>query len=95
MATLQITEVKAKKMDEVEDLSLDAVKDALKGINPADSEDVKLAIKTLSVVAKNRQTSTHRSALEFGMVSSVATEEQRKKYIAATNPQIQKAIAGK
>ena len=95
MNSLQMTEAKAQKLNEVEDLALDTIKDALKGTIPADTEEVKVAVKTMSMVAKNRQTTTHRTAIEFGMATSIGTEEQLKKYIKATNPQVQKALAGK
>lgn len=95
MITLQMTEAKAKGLGEIEDLSMATVKQALKDEIGADDERVKVAVKMLGMVAKNRQTMTNRSAIEFGMVSSIATEAQLKKYVAATNPQIQKAISGK
>lgn len=95
MITLQITEAKAKKLDEVEDLALDTIRKALKGDIAADAVEVKVASTTLSVVSRNRQTSTHRSVIEFGMASSIATDGQLKKYIEVTNPQVQKALMGK
>ena len=49
----------------------------------------------LGVVAKNRQTMTNRSAIDFHIASSIADEKQLRNYIATTNPQIQKALAGK
>lgn len=94
MITLQITDAKAKKLDEVEDLALEEIRSALKGETAADDEVVKVAVKTLSMVAKNRQTSSHRAAIEFGMATSIATDEQLKKYIEVTNPQVQKALTG-
>ena len=95
MVTLQMTEAKARKLEEVEGLALDVIKDALDDNIAADDEKVKVAVKTLSVVAKNRQTSTHRVGIDFGMATSIATEEQLKKYIEATSPHIKKALAGK
>lgn len=95
MNNLQINEAKAQKMDAIEDLSLDAIKNALEGNVPADEETVKVAVKMMGVVAKNRQTLTHRGAVEFAMASSIATEQQLKKYIEVTNPQIKKALGGK
>ncbi len=95
MVTLQMTEAKARKLEKVEDLALDAIREALDGTVEADDEKVKVAVKTMSVVAKNRQTSTHRVGIDFGMASSIATDEQLKKYIEATSPHIKKALAGK
>ncbi len=95
MFTLQMTEAKAKKLERVEDLALDAIREALDGTVPADDEKVKVAVKTMSVVAKNRQTSTHRVGIDFGMATSIATDEQLKTYIGATSPHIKKALAGK
>ncbi len=95
MVTLQMTEAKARKLEEVEDLALDTIKEALDGSVAADDEKVKVAVKTMSVVAKNRQTSTHRVGIDFGMASSIATDEQLKKYIETTSPHIQKALTGK
>lgn len=95
MSTLQISEAKAKKLDEIEDLALDTIREALKGEIAADAEEVKIAVKIASIVAKNRQTSTHRSAIEFGMATGIATPEELKKYIEITNPQVTKALTGK
>lgn len=93
MITLQMTKAKAEVLDEVEDLSLVTIKQALKGDLDADDDKVKVAVKMMGVVAKNRQTMTNRSAIEFGMATSIASEEQLRKYVEATNPQIQKALA--
>lgn len=95
MNTLNMTEAKAGKMSEIEDMSLDVIKKAIKGDIQADEEQVKVAVKMMGVVAKNRQTLTNRSAIEFGMAQVIATEDGLKKYVAASNPQIQKAIGGK
>lgn len=92
MANLQVTEAKAEKLGELEDLSLRKIKEALEGKIASDSEEIKISVKVLGIVAKNRQTLTNRSAIEFGMASYLGSEEQLKKYIAATNPQIQKAL---
>lgn len=94
MVTLQITEAKARKLEEIETLALDAIKGALDGKMAADDEKVKVAVKTMSVVAKNRQTSTHRVGIDFSMATSIATDEQLKKYIEATSPHIKKALTG-
>lgn len=95
MNSLNMTESKAKNMSEIEDLSMGTIKKALDGKLSADGEEVKVAVKMMGVVAKNRQTLTNRAAVEFGMARSISTDEQLKKYVAVTSPQIQKAIGGK
>ena len=95
MISLQMTEAKARKLEEVEDLALDVIKDALNDTLPSDDEKVKVAVKTMSVVAKNRQTSTHRVAIDFGIATSIATDKEMKKYIETTSPHIKKALVGK
>lgn len=92
MINLRMSADKEKKMDEIEDLSLNTIKETLKGVTDAEDEVVKVAVKMMGVVAKNRQTLTHRSALEFTMATSVATEKELKKYVKNTSPQVQKAL---
>lgn len=95
MKNLEMTEVKAQKLSEVEDLALETVKDALKGTVAADAPEAKLASHTLSVVAKNRQTLTARQAIGFNMASTIASEKELKRYIEITNPEVKKALTGK
>ena len=95
MNNLDITDAKEKKMDVVEDLAIEVVRRALVGELPADEEQVKLACKTCSVTAKNRQTLTNRKAIESSMAFSIATEAEKKKYIKATHPHVLKALTGK
>ena len=95
MNTLSMTEAKAKQMDIIEDLSMETIQQALDGGIDADDDKVKIAVKMMAVVAKNRQTVMHRSAVEFGMAQFITDETGLKKYLKATNPQIQKAIGGK
>ncbi len=95
MITLQMTKVKADSLSEIEDMSLATVKKALNDEIDADDEKVKVAVKMMGVVAKNRQTMTNRTAIEFGMASSIATVQQLERYVAATNPEIKKALGGK
>jgi len=92
MNALQMTDAKEKRMDEVEDLALDTIKDALKETIPADAEQVKVAVKTVSMVAKNRQTLSHRQAFGLAAASAIATPEELKRYITVTHPQIKKAL---
>ena len=95
MNNLTMTKEKETKMSEIEDLSLATIKDALDGTLAADDDTVKIAVKMMGVVAKNRQTLTNRSAIEFHMATSIASGGQLRKYIATTNPQIQKALGQK
>lgn len=95
MNSLNMTEAKAKKMSEIEDMSLDTIRKALDGKTSADGDEVKVAVKMMGVVAKNRQTLTNRAAIEFGMARAIATDEGLKKYVTATSPQVQKALGGK
>ncbi len=95
MVSLQMTEVKAEKMGELEDMSMDTIKKALKGEKESDSEEVKISVKVLGIVAKTRQTLTNRSAIDFGMATSIASDKELKKYIEVTSPHIKKALVGK
>ena len=95
MNDLTITQKKADDLSEIEDLSMATIKEALKGTVSAENDDVKVAVKMMGVVAKNRQTLTNRAAIEFSMAGSVLSEPQLVKYVRATSPQIQKALGGK
>lgn len=94
MKNLDITDASIEKMEKMESKAIDIINDALNGNRDVD-DAAKLAIKSLSVVAKNRQTLTNRQAIGFSMAQSIATETQLKKYIAVTNPKVQKALTGK
>jgi hypothetical protein len=95
MIALSLDETKAKKMEVLEELAIDKIISTLKGEGKADEDEVKLAIKSLGIVAKNRQTSTNRASMEFKLAMSIATPEQLRQYITVTYPQIRKAISGK
>ena len=92
MISLQITEKKAASLNEIEELSLDTIKKALNGDMDTSDDAVKVAAKMMGVVAKNRQTMTNRCAIEFNMASTIASEAQLEKYIAATMPEVKKAL---
>ncbi len=92
MISLPITEKRAKAFDEIESLSLETIKNALNGDLDASDDKVKVAAKMMGVVAKNRQTMTNRSAIEFNMATTIATEAQLEKYIATTMPEVKKAL---
>ena len=95
MNTLAMTEAKADQMSAIEDTSMEIITQALSDQIDADSDKVKIAVKMMSAVAKNRQTMMHRAAVDFRMALSIASESELKKYLKATNPQIQKALGGK
>ena len=95
MNSLQMTEAKAGRMNAIEDASMEAIQQALDDKMDADDDKVKIAVKMMGVVAKNRQTVMHRSAVEFGMAQFVTDEAGLQRYLKATQPQIQKAIGGK
>ena len=96
MSNLAITEIKEKKMDVLEDLALEIVRRALVGELPADEDQVKLAGRTMSVTAKNRQTLNHSEHFRFGVASMVAqTDAEIRNYALATNPQMKNLLKGK
>lgn len=92
MANLEITDEKARKIDEVETGALEIVGDVMR--DKRDVDDVaKAAIKVLAITAKNRQTLTARTAISFHIAEQFAKDENElRRYIAVTNPQIVKAL---
>ncbi len=88
---LEMTEQKMKKLDEAENLALDTIISALKGGEEGDI--VNIATKTIAVVARNRITLTARSGMEYSMACRTSTEDELKKYVKVSNPQIRKMIA--
>lgn len=92
MITLQITPQKEAALNAIEDLSMKVVKKALKGEIAPEDIQVKIAVATLSLVAKNRQIATKRASFEFAVAVSTATEDQLAKYIEVTSPKIHKAL---
>lgn len=94
MKNLDVSEAKAKKLDEMENKALDILNSFFQG-NWDFSDKVKLAMQGLSVVAKNRQTLTAREGLRFNMVSTITDDPKAlKKYIRATSPEIGKLLPG-
>ncbi len=77
-----------KAMVALEEKSIEALSEALgRGGEMDDTE--KAAVKLLGVVAKNRQTLTARSALNFQMAREITSDPAAmRKYVAATNPQL-------
>jgi len=95
MKTLDVSEAKAKKLDEMENKALDILNSFFQG-NRDFGDKVKLAMQGLSVVAKNRQTLTAREGLRFNMISTITDDPKTlKKYISATSPEIGKLLPSK
>jgi len=90
---LTISAEKAITLNEIESSALDVIKRAFKKEISADSEEVKMAIKMLGHISKARQILTNRIAIDFDMAKFIASKPDLRKYVKATNPQIQKAIS--
>jgi hypothetical protein len=93
MKNLDLSKEKMESIDRLETLAIKTLEQALDDKREIDDK-VKVAVKVVSMVAKNRQTLTAREGIRFSMASSIATEAQLKKYIAVTQPDIRKALAG-
>jgi len=93
MNSLDMTKSKTERLDVLEDLAIITLTAALKDEREVDDK-TQIAMKTLNMVAKNRQTMTAREGIRFSMAQSIATEQQLAKYIAATQPGVKKALAG-
>ena len=91
MTNLDMTEQKCNKMSELEDTAIDMLLSALKGDRDVDDE-VKVAMKALNVVAKNRMTLSHRRGLDFAMARITMTDDELKKYAQVTAPEIKKLL---
>jgi hypothetical protein len=95
MRSLDVSDTKGKKLDEMENTALDILNDFFKGKRDF-GDDVKLAMQSLHVVAKNRQTLTAREGMRFNMVSAITDDPKAlKKYVDATSPEIGKLLPGK
>jgi hypothetical protein len=86
-----MSEQKCNKMSELEDTAIDMLLSALKGNRDVD-EEVKVAMKALNVVAKNRMTLSHRRGLDFAMARITMTDDELKKYAQVTTPEIKKLL---
>ena len=95
MSTLDVSEAKAKKLDDMEHSALDILNSFFAG-KLAFGDEVKLAMQSLNVVAKNRQTLTAREGMRFSMVSAITNDPKAlKKYVKATSPEIGKLLPAK
>lgn len=88
MKTLELSDVKAAKLDELETLAIDSAKGIFQAETGEITDAERAAIKILAIVAKNRQTMTAREALHFNMASALSDPEQLKKYVQTTCPQL-------
>lgn len=95
MNFLEITEAKAKRINEAENLALDVICRALGDKIAADSPKVKIALGTYSVTGKNRQTTTHNVGLGFTMAAETLSPEQLKRYVEVSNPEIKRISQAK
>lgn len=93
MRALDITESKVKKFDELENKAISVIEKALEGEGDIDGV-TKIAIQTLNIVSKNRQTLTNRQAIGWSIAHTIAAPEELKRYIAVTNPELTKILVG-
>ena len=91
MAQMELTPETEQKWTELEEMSLDAVRTAIKRGGDLDDSE-KAAVKALGIAAKNRQTSTARAALHFNMANAIGSPDELKRYISVTNPVVTKAL---
>lgn len=93
MRALDVTENKAKKFDEMEDKAIGLIAKVLSEEREVD-DLTKVALQSLNIVSKNRQTLTNRQAIGWSIAHTIATPEELKRYIAVTNPELSKLLRG-
>ena len=93
MNNLEINEVKATKLSQLEDDAISELSSAIKTGTLTDT--AKMSMQALQIVAKNRQTVTSRLCLQWSIITSLGTEGQQRKYATVTQPQIGKMLGGK
>ncbi len=91
---------KQSQAEELAQLRIDTKLAAYRQLKRAITNEVfddaaKLAKDALSVMAKEDQTAGAKEAVQFQMVASFADEKEKRKYVQATQPQIQKLLGGK
>ena len=94
MSNLDLSEVKSEQMDKLETTAMSVIQDVLEEKREVD-DVAQAAIKTMSMVAKNRQTQTARMGLSWNIAATIGDDEALKKYVEITTPKIKKALAGK
>lgn len=93
MRALNVTENKANKLDQMEDKAINLISKVLSEEREVD-DLTKVALQSLNIVAKNRQTLTNRQAIGWSIANTIATPEELKRYIAVTNPELTKILTG-
>jgi hypothetical protein len=91
MSSLDISEEKAKKFSKIEDSALDIIQEYFDGTREGGDEII-TARCMISAVKGNRQAETVKHSLNFNMVQMVADENQLKKYVKASCPEIKKLL---
>lgn len=86
---LSMTEEKCERLSELEDKAIEIVLGALDG-NEELGDRTKLAMQAINTVAKNRQTLSHRRAVEVGVARMAFSDDELKSYLKATAPEIKK-----
>jgi len=92
MASLDLSESRAQELEKLEGTAVNIMQQYLDG-KRAGSDEIKFAMQSLNVVAKNRQTTTARDAMRFNMVSALTDDPKvLKRYVKATQPEIKKLL---
>lgn len=94
MSNLDLTQAKIANLENLEDVAIRTLTQALKDEREVDDK-VQIAMKVANMVAKNRQTMTAREGIRFSMAQSIGTDDQLEKYIAVSQPEVRKALQGK
>lgn len=93
MRALDVSENKAAKFDAMEDKAIKIIEQALTESREVD-DLTKVALQSLNIVAKTRQTLTNRQAIGWSIAHTIASPEELKRYIAVTNPELTKILDG-
>lgn len=94
MSNLDLTKAKIANLEKLEDVAIRTLMQTLDGEREVDDK-VQVAMKVANMVAKNRQTMTAREGIRFSMAQSIGTNDQLKKYITISQPEVKKALQGK
>jgi len=89
MTNLEMTDEKCKMLSELEDKAIEVVLAVLSGDKDVDDR-AKLAMNSINAVGKNRQTLSHRRAVEVGIARMAFAEDELKAYLQATAPEIKR-----
>lgn len=95
MANLDLSKSRAEDMDNLEGSAIKVMQQFFDGKRQG-GDDVKLAMQTMNVVAKNRVTTTAREGMRFNMINAITDDPKiLKRYVAASQPEIKKLLPGK